>query len=68
MTARGRHEKPAGTPAAKESRHIPTHGGPQTGNGIIGHGSKPRAAEIKSQGTAPGHHSRLRIPLWLGGK
>jgi hypothetical protein len=67
MTLRGKHNQPAGTKSAKATKHVPTHGGPQTGNGFTAQGRKPKAAEIKTRGTAPGSESRLRLPKWLGG-
>lgn len=57
---RGKHNKPTGTASAKSAKHVPTHGGPQTGNGFTAQGRKPKASEVKTQGAAPGSASRLR--------
>lgn len=68
MPLRGKHNQPAGTPPAKGGKRVPTHGGPQTGNGFTAQGRKPKTSELTNQGNVPGQQSRLRLPKWLGGK
>jgi hypothetical protein len=45
VTARGKHENPG--KSAKNTKHVPKHGGPQTGTGYTAGGSKPDKVEDK---------------------
>ncbi len=50
MGITGKHGKNTGDRTAAQSKHVPRHGGPQTGDGRLPQGAKPQLRDVQVPG------------------
>lgn len=62
MGITGRHGKQTGKTTAGHTKHVPNHGGPQTGTGRYAQGEKPHRADLNIPGVT-GKAAKLSIRI-----